>query len=262
MLNRKNKVTSLEESFKEIGLDPGKTLDEMNRFANLVEAKTKKPGPPEVQPGQIEGAPAPKKKEEPVEEAFQVKKKKRQTAAQRLKARLGRRRHKAERRKASKMYRKRNKRKIVRRMKAKLRKFGAGRLAKIHAAGRRVVMAHADSELANLREELNSLVEGVNDEPNSFEEAAYNAGVISMYLGEVFEQAGDEQSAETMFTLSDLAADISEELDALSEEEVSEGQQEKLRKILEGVVRALKVYEGIGSPSVYEAMEIEANLAG
>ncbi len=188
-----------------------------------------------------------------VEEAFKVIRKKRKTSAQKLALRLYRKSKKAVLRVASRMYRKRNKRKILVRAKKKLKKFGSKMLAKLHKAGKRIVMSN-DTALANLREDLNK-VGGGDSEGNSYEEAAYNAGLLSMYIGEVFEVLGDVESAETMFALSDQAADLADTLEAVGDGDLSDGQEDKLRKILDRSVAGLKVWEGFGSPTLFQAIE-------
>jgi hypothetical protein len=297
MLGTKMKVGSLEEDLKEVGLDAGKVLGEIDRMTGkLAEARPGSASPPVAPQGQVPsrlaedrnllggggGRPAQgggKAKTlaeqaraelraagvDPAankEEAFRAVKKIRKSAAQKLAARLYRKGKKAALRVASRMYRKRNKRKILLRAKKKLKKFGSKMLAKLHAAGKRVVMAHNDQALANLREALNNPSAGGPDTENSYEEAAYNAGLLAMYLGEVFEAVGDKESAETMFSVSDIAADLSEDLEKIAEGDLSEGQDEKLRRVLDSVTKAAKVWEGMGSPTLFQAIEVVAKGAG
>ncbi len=189
-----------------------------------------------------------------VEEAFKVVKKKRKTAAMKLMSRLYRKSKKAVLRTASRMYRKRNKRKILIRAKKKLKKFGSKMLSKLHKAGKRIVMSN-DQALANLREDLNKPGTGAAGDGNSFEEASYNAGLLAMYLGEVFEVLGDEESAETMFSLSDQASDLADVLESIGEGDLSDVQEDRLRKILDRSVAGLKVWESLGSPTLFQAIE-------
>lgn len=190
-----------------------------------------------------------------VDEAFRAVKKLRKSAAAKLMARLARKGKKAALRTASRMYRKRNKRKILIRARKKLKKFGAKMLAKMHKSGKRIMMQHdMDKNLANLRESLNT--ESVEVETvNQYEEVAYNASLLSLHLGEVFESLGDKESAETMYSLSDMASDLSEDLEKIGEADLSEGQEEKLRRVLDKTVNAVRVWESFGSPTLFQAIE-------
>lgn len=196
------------------------------------------------------------------DEAFKVIKKIRKTAAMKLASRLYRKAHKSAMRVASRVYRRRNKRKIAVRMKRKLKKFGRGLLQKLHKAGRRIVMSD-DSALANLREDLNSnggVASG--DSQNQYEDAAHNAGVVSMLMAEVFEALGDQASADTMQALSDVSSDLADDLGKLGADgTMSESQDERLRKVLAQVVKGLKVYEGMGSPGLFDAIRASRHLA-
>jgi tetratricopeptide (TPR) repeat protein len=297
MLGTKMKVGSLEEDLKEVGLDAGKVLGEIDRVTGrLSEARTNPgaggPPVPGAAParsvenrGLYEGRQTPGSRPSSASaparaggkaltlaeqarrelsadgtdpaanqaEAFRAIKKKRKSAAMKLAARLYRKGKKATLRVASRMYRKRNKRKILLRAKKKLKKFGAKMLSKLHKAGKRIMMQHADTALANLREDLNT--GGNADEAvNSYEEAAFNSGMLAMHLGEVFEALGDKESAETMYSLSDIASDLSEDLDKVGEADLSEGQEEKLRRVLDQTVKALRVWEGFGSPTLFQAI--------
>jgi len=294
MLGTKMKVGSLEEDLKEVGLDAGKVLGEIDRMTGkLAEARPGSASPPVAPQGQVPSRlaedrnllggsrpaasggkvktlaeqaraelrqagvdPAANK-----EEAFRAVKKIRKSVAQKLAARLYRKGKKAALRVASRMYRKRNRRKILLRAKKKLKKFGSKMLAKLHAAGKRVVMQHNDQALANLREALNN-TSGAPDNDNSYEEAAYNAGLLAMHLGEVFEAVGDKESAETMYSVSDIAADLSEDLEKIAESDISEAQEEKLRRVLDQTTKALKVWEGMGSPTLFQAIEHAGAGAG
>lgn len=294
----KNGVKSLDESFREVGLDSGKVLGEIDRMSGLMEARAKHPGaggppvPGTADPKSVENRNLYEHGKPPVapgrapagggsrrvvitmaeqarrelkaagtdpaanqEEALKIVKKKRHTAAEKLAARLGRKKRKGKLRMASKLYRKRNKRKIILRAKKKIAKFGRAVLAKLHKAGKRIMMS-TDQDLANLREDLNKPGTSASAETsNQFEESAYNAGLLSLYIGEVFESLGDKESAETMFTLSDTASDLAGELEKLGESEMSDGQEERLRSVLGQTVKALKVWEGFGSPTLFQALE-------
>jgi hypothetical protein len=289
MLGRNRQVKSLDESFKEVGLDSGKVLGEIDRMTGRLQEARRNPGaggPPirdESAPARItenrslyEHGPrggyahgkaitlaeearqelraAGVDPEANVAEAMKVMKKKRKTAAQKLAARLYRKSKKSVLRKASKLYRKRNKRKILLRAKKKLKKFGAKLLAKMHKAGKRIVMSN-DQALSNLRESLNNPSVSTGEGMNSYEEAAHNAGLLAMYLGEVFEVLGEDESAETMFALSDAAADLSEDLEKIAEEDLSDSQEDRLTRVLERSVAGLRMWEGVGSPTLFQAIE-------
>lgn len=293
MLGTRNKVGTLEEDLKEVGLDPNKVIGEIDRMSDRLQEVRRNPGsggPPvpgaassraaenrglyeDRQPPTRQGyAPAGGTKpltlaeqarrelraagvdpEKSLDEAFKVMKKKRKTAAQKLAARLYRKGKKAALRVASRLYRKRNKRKIAMRAKKKLKKFGAKLLAKLHKAGKRIVMSNDDA-LANLREDLNN-PNASGDHVNEHEEAAFNAGLLTLHLAEVFEVLGDKESAETLYTLSDVAADLSEDLEALGTSDLSEAQEEKLRRVIDQTVKGLRVWEGLGSPTLFQAIE-------
>jgi hypothetical protein len=263
-LNRNRQVRPLTEELKEIGLDPQKTLGEIHRTTALIDKRMgggngggapayasgrqlqevrEQPGTPQ---GQQSGS------GEDLEEAMRAVKKKRVTMGEKLKAKRSRRKRRSSLRKAAKMYYKKFKRKIAKRAAKKLKKFGKAGLEKLHKMGRRIVMS--DDQLANLREELNS--GGATDASNQYEDAAFSAGMLALYLGEIFEAAGDQESAETMYDASDAAADLSEALAHLEEEdEPEEEQEQRLESILDHTVRALKVYEGMGAPSLFDVLE-------
>ena len=263
-LNRNRQVRPLTEELKEIGLDPQKTLGEIHRTTALIDRRMgggNGGGAPayasgrqlqEVreQPGASQGQQS--GSGEDLEEAMRAVKKKRVTMGEKLKAKRSRRKRRSSLRKAAKMYYKKFKRKILKRAAKKLKKFGKAGLEKLHKMGRRIVMS--DERLANLREELNT--GGAAGSGNQYEEAAFSAGMLAMYLGEIFEAAGDQESAETMYDASDAAADLSEALAHLDEEdEPEEEQEQRLESILDHTVRALRVYEGMGAPSLFDVLE-------
>jgi len=289
---RNMNVGTIEEDLKAVGLDPGKMLGDIDRMTGRLQEASRNPGaggppvrgatPPATgvenrnllsEDRRTSGGKAPAGKYLTITEqarrqlkdagldprantaeAFRAIKKLRKTAAMKLAGRLYRKAHKATMRVASRMYRKRNKRKILVRARKKLQKFGSKMLHKLHAAGKRIVMQHADTQLANLRESLNSGVPGSSGKLNPHEESAHNAGLLSMYLGEVFEALGDKESAQTMYDLSDVASDLAEDLDRIASSDVSDAQEEKLQRVLAKTVDALKVWEGFGSPTLFQAI--------
>lgn len=266
-LHRNKTVRPLSEELADIGLDPEKTLGEIHRTTALIDKRmngnTGGGAPSYVNPGQRILHEVNEYQQhslmshddgdgEGVEEAMQVMRKQRKSAAEKLKAKRSRKKRKSKLRKAAKMYYKKAKRKILQRAKKKLKKFGKAGLEKLHKMGRRIVMS--DDRISNLREDLN--IGSASENSNPYEEAAFSAGMLTMYLGEIFEAAGDLESAETMYDVSDAAADMSESWSVLGEEdELDEDQSEKLERVLDHTVKALKVYEAMGAPSLMDVIE-------
>jgi len=263
-LNRNKVVRPLAEELKEIGMDPEKTLGEINRNSALINRRMDG-GNGGGAPGYVQQQQQRQNLQEAkdtssasagdkgdLDEAFRAMKKKRKSAAEKLAAKRSRKKRKSQLKRAAKMYYKKAKRKILKRAKAKLRKFGKAGLQKLHKMGKRIVMG--SEELANLREDLNTGASG--EKSNPFEEAVFNAGMLAMYLGEIFEAAGDVESAETMYDVSDKAAEMSESWANLDEEdELDEDQEAQLERVLEHTVKALKLYEGMGAPSLMDVIE-------
>jgi len=269
-LNRNRQVRPLEEELKDMGLDPQKTIGEIQRTTDLInkrmgggngggapgytQSQQQQPrqGLQEVsqQPG---GTPAPASGGgEDLEEAIKIVRKKRVTAAERLAAKRVRKKRKAKIKRAAKMYYKKAKKKILKRAKIKLKKFGKAGLEKLHKMGRRIFMGN--EALANLQEDLNT--GGGAEGSNPYEEAAFSAGMLALYLGEIFEAAGEVQSAETMYDVSDKAAELSEAWANLNDEdELEEDQEGQLERVLESVIKALRVYEAMGAPSLMDVIE-------
>lgn len=272
---RNTQVRPLTEELREIGLDPDKTLGDIRRTVKLVEARTtgstgggapsyvrgQKPTPVvedvsgkgDDAPGAGDAAPA----EGGLAEAFRLVKQRRVPASQKAKARRKRRKVRGKLKRAAKMYYRRLRRKISRRAKMKRRKFGgAAGLAKLHKARRKVMMASKEGPLANLREDLNATTSAADATSNQYEEAAFSAGLLAMYLGEMFEAYGDHESAETMYDASDAAAEISEALDGAPEDAVmTEEQEAQFQHVLDRIVKALRMYEAMGTPSLMQVIE-------
>lgn len=272
------KIVPLEEGLKELGLDPEKALGEIHRTTALAENRAngyQVPGgvPTSHEPAPAVAAPAATEDPEELDEAFKIVKKMFKTAGEKMKGKLARKKiGLGKLRRAAKMFRKKFKRKIMKRAKKKLAKFGAAGLAKMHKMRKRIVMdepapaapAVAESggektTLQQLREDLNALAKPQEpqveadqveeDTYSPYEEAAFNAGMLSCYLGEVFELAGDAESAKTMYDLSDEGADLSEMLDGFDEgDQLDEDQEQRLGKILEGVEKGLRLHEEFGHP--------------
>ena len=280
----KMNVRPLAEDLEGMNLDPDAFLGQVRRTTGLVEHRLGVGNAPPVAvpdlPGVVtdlrpegnnlpeSGGPA---GEEELEEQFKVVKKMFKTAGEKMKSKLKRKkRGLAKLARMSKMYRRKNKRKIAKRMKKKLAKFGAAGLERLHKMRKRVVMS-ADapatpaitesvaprSRIDELRENLNAVhghQEGSqpnDDISNPYEEAAYNVGVLAMYLGEVFEAWGDEESANTMYGLSEQAAELSEMLDGFDEgDALEESQMDLLMNLLEGIEKGVAVHEEMGHPTV------------
>lgn len=272
---RNRTVQPLNEGLREVGLDPDKTLADIHRRDKLVRdrmrggagggapsyTRPQQRQQPAAQPV-TENRDAPAGGEDGVElsEAIRTVRKRRLTSSEKSKGRRARRKTRSVRKAYAKKYRSRMRRKIARRSKMKRKKFGgtAG-LEKLHKMGRRIVMS-ADSALANLREELSQSNVGSQGNSNAFDDAAFNAGLLALHLGEMFEAYGDTRSAQVMFDASDVGADLSEAFEALGEDatELDEAQEAKLQALLQSVVKGLRIYEAMGSPSF---AEIAAHVA-
>lgn len=150
---------------------------------------------------------------------------------------------------ASRMYYKRKKSKIKRRRK-RLEKSGKQKKGFI------VRQEGVAAQLSQLREELEQA--DVNTgEVSPYEEAALNAGWLAMLLGECFEAMGDVEAGEMLYAMSDSAADLSESIEDAAGD-LDEDLETKLTSLLEGVAKALATHEEIGSPSLFESIEMGA----
>jgi hypothetical protein len=205
------------------------------------------------------------------EEAFKAVRKKIRSASDKLRARLKRRKSRSKNRRRSKKYRAKNRMKIKRRMKRKLQKFGRAGLAKLHKMKKRVVMADREEDRSDydaLREDLLSLTESRDDVPSTgdylgpFEEAAFSAGYLAMLIAEHFDAMNDVEAGDALFDLSESAADLCEDLEGIMDaDDLSEENDAKLRSLVEGVIKGLRVYESIGAPGIQECFEYgEATL--
>lgn len=186
---------------------------------------------------------------EELDEQMQVVKVQKLRGAQLAQARKQRRKMRAAKKAYSKKYYARNKRKIAKRRKKVLAKFGKKGLERLHKQHKRVMVAGMD-RLATLREDLAETMETTLPE-----QVATNAGWLAVLLGEVFESVGENEAAETLFELSDNAADLSERLSAVTEESLQGRNSQELEHLVMTVAKALKIYEDIGSPSLWEAVQ-------
>lgn len=278
MLNRNTKVRPLTEELAEIEIDPKKFLGDIDRSSKLVEARmggnagggapsylrrVPEPAAPAAEPevrtdqqeddaGDGEGL--------SISEAMKIVRQRRLTSSEKAKGRRKRRKVRSKRKAQGKTYRRRMRRRISRVGKMKRRRYGAAGLAKLHKARRKIVMSD-NKALANLREDLNQTGSESAKASSVYEDAAYQSGLLAMHLGEMFEALGDEQSAETMFDVSDAAADLSERLVGVEAEgDLNEADGDMLQRVLDSIVKGLRMYEAMGSPSLGEVIEfVEAN---
>lgn len=320
--HQKNKVTTLEEDFKALGLDPEKALGTIERQTRLVEQRIGVPSDPHVSGGEppvlsvpdmhtpsvlSEDTDAPGasgghehqiSEDEAIKKAFAMMEQfgdyeqlldlsdidpadkeeamkrvrvKVKTAAEKLANKLSYRKDRAANRMRSMKFRRKNKAKIKRRAAMKRKRFGdkGSQGGKFRIVSESASVPFSD-ELAELRNELNtSLVESngnadVSDYFGPFEEAAYNAGVLVEMIAECMDIIGDEQTAQNLYALSDSAADLAESLEYVMEaEDLEEDKEESLRSLLDSCVKALRMYEALGAPSLTECAGIaEARLQG
>lgn len=202
---------------------------------------------------------------DPQDEAFKLVKRKLKTAKDKVLRRLKRLKNRAKRStiaRASRQYYKRMKRKISKKMKKLRAKFGGGAgLSKVRAGGRKRILSTGMDRVATLHEDLNRLsasVEAAVEPPldeskvSDYAYAALQAGQVSALLADRFELYGDTAAAEALNRLSDVAADLSEDLDV---EDPPAEAVEKLDRVMRGVIRALKTFEEIGSPSLVDLIE-------
>ena len=186
---------------------------------------------------------------EELDEQMRVVKVQKLRGAQLAKARQQRRKLRAAKKAYAKKYYRREKRAIAKRRKKALVKFGKKGLARLHKQHKRVMVAGID-RLSTLREEL-----AENLETTLPEQVATNAGWLAVLLGEVFESVGEGEAAATLFELSDNAADLSERLSAVTEESLEGRNSQELEHLVTTVAKALRIYEDIGSPSLWEAVQ-------
>jgi hypothetical protein len=76
-----------------------------------------------------------------------------------------------------------------------------------------------------------------------------------LLLGECFEAMGDAEAGTMLYTMSDTAADLSEAIEVAGGE-LDEDLEAKLTSLLEGVTKALATHEEIGSPSLFESIQM------
>jgi len=272
MLNRNTKVRSLAEELKEIGLDPEKTIGQINRTTKLVESR--------AFGSQGGGAPSYLRPVKPVKalseatestdydddgdgidlsEAVKMVKQRRIGAAEKAKTRRERMHNRGKIKQAGKAYRRGKGKRVIKRHAKVTKRIGVAGMQRL-AKGRKKVMTQGDSPLSNLREDLNS-AEGIeigsSNSTNALEDAARNAGWLAMYIGEIFEAVGDLQSADTLFDASDASADLAEQLSGdITEEDLTEEQSQMLERVLGTLVKALRMYEAMGSPSLFDAFDL------
>ncbi len=272
MLNRNKVVVPLEECFAELGLDPAKTLGAMERNSQLVEdrtAGTSGSGEPpiarygepahiadrdlvaddlddDLHEGEVFDEGLGKWLKKKVGSVAKMAKKKAHLLYKKVKGVL---KSKGKKRRKTAAYKKTTKRHAV-----ALKRAGGPKKGRIlRTAG----MGLPD-DLTALREDLNT---GTSEDTTSdmnapFEEATVNAAYLCVLLSECFEVLGDEQSAHTLMQISDDAATFSEDLiDVETEDDLTEDQSERFEALIESTIKALKLWEGFGAPSLSEAIE-------
>ena len=292
MFNRKDiQVRPLSEELEGIGLDPDRVMDDIERNSGLLESHAGSPPASDaVRPQLFEEVDGPSDDEgitftdddddEPIEgEGFvewdgsdladdeevsflgermvrhkrgyridpKTGKLKKVKASQKRKEKAQRRKKKGKLRAAAKMYYKRKKTKIKKRRK-RLAKSGKQKKGFI------VRQEGVAAQLSQLREELEESSVNIG-EVSPHEEAAINAGWLAMLLGECFEAMGDVEAGSMLYAMSDSAADLSEAIEAVGGE-MSEELEAKLTSLLEGVTKALATHEEIGSPSLFESLDM------
>jgi hypothetical protein len=284
MFNRRNiNVRPLSEELEGIGLDPDKVMDDIERNSGLVEQYAGSPPTSDaVRPRlmtededsdsdsdefdldddeeivewdgedldddedlEFLGEKIVRKKkgyrEDPSGKMVKV------SIQQKRKEKSERRKKKGSRRTAARLYAKRFKSKIKRRRK-RLAKSGKQKKGFI------VRQEGVAAQLQQLREELEESTVNTG-EVTPYEEAATNAGYLAWLLGECFEAMGDVDTGQMLYTMSDSAADLSEEIENVGGE-LDEALEAKLASLLEGVTKALATHEEIGSPSLSESIEM------
>lgn len=264
MLNRNKKVIPLEEGFKELGLDPEKMIGSMERNTVLVEQRSPgtpgSAGPPISSYGDpahvtdqalVDGSDA----GDQVDEGVRRVRVKRGTAAKRArkKAKIARRGKKGVLARTAKLYRRgaAGKRAI-----AKHQRLVKGKKRK---KGERFVTADVDGpqDLASLREDVNAGGGLLEADMTSYEEAALNAAYLCALLCEVFDVIGEAETTETVFEVSESGASLSEDLEGIdSKEDMTEEQTQAFEELITTTVKALRFWEGLGAPTLYEAIEL------
>ena len=288
MFNRENiRVSPLGEELEKIGLDPDKVMSDIERNSGLLENHAGSPPSSEaVRPrplseeagdagdaGDLDGG------SDLAEDGFvewdgedlaedeevsflgermvrhkrgyrpdpKTGKMKKVSVQTKRKEKRERRKKKGKLRTAAKLYAKRKRTKIKKR-RARLKRSGKQKKGFI------VRQEGVAAQLNQLREELEQSSVSTG-EVTPHEEAAINAGWLAMLLGECFESMGDVDAGSMLYTMSDSAADLSEAIEAVNGE-LDEDLEAKLTSLLEGVTKALATHEEIGSPSLFESIDM------
>lgn len=284
MFNRENiRVRPLSEELEGIGLDPDRVMNDIERNAGLLEQHFGSPPSSEAVRGRLledaaQDEPGDELDDDDTEldldedemslfdeaevldERIVVHKKGfrkdpetgkmvKVSIQQKRKEKAARMEKKGSLRAAARAYRKRFKTKIAKRRKKLAKKpVKKGMIRRMEST--------AAARLSQLREELETSSINIG-EVSPYEEAAINAGWLALLLGECFEAMGDVEAGEMLYAMSDSAAALSENIEAL-EGEMDEATEAKLASLLEGVSKALATHEDLGSPSLFEAIEMGA----
>ena len=273
MLDRNRKIIPLEEGFKELGLDPDKMIGAMEKNTSLVDERSSGTAGSGGPPLPSYGDPAHVSDQELLEsglkpdgtpmspaelEEFKLVKTKKGSAAkiQRKKAKRARKKKKGKLKLAAKKYRKSAAGKKQLKKHARiLKKIGGPK------KGKRI-FTHTDlsTDLEGLREDVNSMAGGLVDSGEdmaSYEETALNASYLCALLAEVFDVVGEGQTAETLFQVSESGTSFSDDMEGFTtEDELSEEQTIALNELITAAVKGLRFWEGLGAPSLDEAIDM------
>jgi hypothetical protein len=258
---RNKTVQPLDESFKELGLDPDKMIGSMERNSQLVEDRSvnRRDNSPPVT---TYGDPAHVADQDlVVDEARRVKTARGSEAKRaRRKAKIAYKKTRGKRKTAAKKYRKTAAAKKQRKRHARLLKRLGG-----PKKGMRIFTADTNlpDNISGLREDLNQSLSHDADATaiSSFEEAALNASLLCAMLSDVFESLGDEESAHTMLEVSNSGTSLSDSLaDVESEDDLSEEYTQAFEELIGATVKALRFWEGLGGPSINEAIKYGEGL--
>lgn len=192
--------------------------------------------------------------EEELEEAFKWVKKLRKTASEKYKAAKEYLKNKAQKLRASKLYQRTHK--IVAKQRQKfLKKMGKG-AAKKHKGGYRLARQESVGALgrvAMLREQMNheSVAEDRVVVESPYADLAISAGYLIHLIAESIMELDSEMAAK-MFDVAEDAADFSETLDGVeNEDDLDPEQLEALYSLMDATAQAQKVYESMGAPCAF-----------
>lgn len=271
-----DRIRSLSEEAAEIGISPVDLIESVNRtYGRLVKRDTPHSAPhrfasmTEADLDQfIETFDPEKASAADLAEAIRFVKKVWKSAGVKAQERAERRKKRGALKAYARMYRKRNRAKIRKKMAKLSRRFGgwAGlqkQREKLRRVRKRIITVAPATpkkeELERLKAEMFESVVDVADGPgfSPYEEAVIQAGHLSMLLSEVFEVVGNTALAEKLWVASESAADLSDAMGLCFEHEDVADENEVAMEAIFGVVEeALKEYEAIGAPTLFEVFDI------